>query len=161
MRQVGEVAAQHWEAFACLVKDIAYFDLEERKQIQFIVTELYEAQTDLIEGVFAKAGHDLVTGLLAFYNQREIVNFAGTYLRILTDSPALVPLWLRIDLVKQLVGVVRETDFNVQSEAIQTMQQLFINERADDQPFLQFVEQNQTQLLNIFSDAYEEMLHGA
>ena len=86
----------------------------------------------MIEGVFARTGHELVSGLLAFYNQREIVNFAGTYLRILTDSPKLVSLWLRIDLVKQLVGVVRETDFNVQSEAIQTMQQLFINERADD-----------------------------
>lgn len=65
---------------------------------------------------------NIVEILLENYSDRERVTFTGNYLRMFTDSSVLISGWLSMDNIKKLFKTILDDDFNVQSDAIMTVQ---------------------------------------
>lgn len=109
-------------------------------------------------------GTKIVTSLLDKYNQHEYATLIGTYLRVFTASENLLPAWLELDSIKKLKNSTLNTDFNVQSEALETMrvslsqlllfQELFISEvRPNDSKVLDdWIDSHAEEVLEIFND---------
>jgi hypothetical protein len=114
LNSMANVATSHPEAFVTLINDIVFFDLEDRKSLQYIVLELFQANRDLIAQIFnGPRGKESIVTLLARYRDKEAVNFIGVYLRMFTDSTHLVQAWLNLDAIRALLDMVIESDFNV------------------------------------------------
>jgi len=77
-------------------------------------------------------GQNIVSNLIDKYTDRERVTFIGSYLRMFTDSSVLICGWLSINNMKKLFQTIKDEDFNVQSDAIMTTQQLFSTENRDN-----------------------------
>lgn len=157
--QMARVAASRQAAFATLVADLVFFELEDRKSLQYIVTELFQAEKATIAEAFrGEGGRRAVSTLLSRFTDKEAVNFIGVYLRMFTDSSYLLPAWLHLDAISALLNMVIETDFNIQSEAIQTAQHLLITDRKANRDYMGFIEQNMEALLDLFSNLYRTIL---
>ena len=122
MNQMAQAANQHREAFIHLIRDIDCFELEDRKLVQSIVTELHIHQTDLIEEALKDDATKIVDNLLDKYADRGRVTFIGNYLRMFTDSPVLIVGWLSLANMRKLFATITDDDFNVEADAMQTLQ---------------------------------------
>jgi len=75
-----------------------------------------------------------------------------------TDSPVLICGWLSIDNMKKLFQTIKSEDFNVQSDAIETTQQLFGTEtRTNNSKMTEFVNKNMDEVLHLFYNIYKEI----
>jgi hypothetical protein len=63
----------------------------------------------------------VVAGLLQRYAQHESTTLVGIYLRLFTASEELLVAWLHLDHIAKLKKLVLNSDFNVQSDALETM----------------------------------------
>ena len=50
------------------------------------------------------------------------MSFVGEYLRLFALYPLLLPTWFNLECIRSLLKVVLQTDFNIQGDAIQTVQ---------------------------------------
>lgn len=122
------------------------------------MTELHGVQTANVEEALTEDAPAIVGNLIDKYVDRERVTFIGSYLRMFTDSPVLICGWLSIENMKKLFQTIKSEDFNVQSDAIETTQQLFGTEtRANNSKMTEFVEQNMDAVLHLFYDLYKEI----
>ena len=135
INQMIQAGVQNRQAFLCLIQDINFFEFEDRKKIQQIVTDLLASSHGNNELVFTmrgSAGSAILKHLLSMYNDIDNVSFMGEYLRMFTVYPALLPCWYNLEYIKELTQVIFQPEFNIQSDAIQTLQYLLINERPAD-----------------------------
>lgn len=64
----------------------------------------------------------VVNGLLDRYGRHEAATFVGIYIRVFTASETLMETsWLNLDHIRRLKKLVLDPDFNVQSDALETM----------------------------------------
>ena len=119
---MAQVANQHKEAFIHLIRDIDCFELEDRKLVQNIVTELLSQQTALIEKALKDDAIEIVDSLLSKYADRGRVTFIGNYLRMFTDSSVLIVGWLSLANMRKLFATITDDDFNVEADSMQTLQ---------------------------------------
>lgn len=99
------------------------------------MTELLASSNGNNELVFTmrgSAGSAILKHLLSMYNDIDNVSFMGEYLRMFTVYPSLLPCWYNLEYIKNLIQVIFQPEFNIQSDAIQTLQYLLINERPTD-----------------------------
>ena len=111
INQMIQAGVQNKQAFLCLIQDINFFEFEDRKKIQQIVTELLASSNGNNELVFTmrgSAGSAILKQLLSMYNDIDNVSFMGEYLRMFTVYPALLPCWYN------LVHIGRELALNTQ-----------------------------------------------
>ena len=119
---MAEVTIQYKQAFVYLIQEIDCFELEDRKKIQAIVSDLHTNHTAAVESALTESAQTIVSNLIDKYPDRERVTFIGSYLRMFTDSPVLICGWLSLDNMKKLFQTIKDEDFNVQSDAIMTTQ---------------------------------------
>ena len=62
-----------------------------------------------------------MNGLLQRYGRHESTTLVGIYLRMFTASEQLLVAWLNLDHIAKLKKLVLHADFNVQSDALETM----------------------------------------
>jgi len=63
----------------------------------------------------------LIRTLLKKYTRHDIATYCGIYLRFFGSSEKLVHGWQDLDHLNELSDLVLNTDFNVQSDALETM----------------------------------------
>ena len=106
INQFIQAGVQNRQAFLCLIQDINFFEFEDRKKIQQIVTELLASSNGNNELVFTMrgpAGSAILKHLLSMYNDIDNVSFMGEYLRMFTVYPALLPCWYNLDYIIELI----------------------------------------------------------
>ena len=106
INQMIQSGVQNRQAFLCLIQDINFFEFEDRKRIQQIVTELLASSSGNNELVFTlrgTAGSTTLKKLLSIYNDIDNVSFVGEYLRMFTVYPALLPCWYNLNYIKDLI----------------------------------------------------------
>ena len=77
-----------------LVRDLDLFDFEDRKQVQYVVTELHSNCKESIEQALSGGCTRTVEILLKKYGNHEMASFIGTYLRLFIDSKQLSKGWM-------------------------------------------------------------------
>lgn len=79
-------------------------------------------------------------------------------MRTLTQFPATLTAWFNLGHIKSLLKTCENTNFTVQSDAIQTSTTLLVTERPLNSDWIKFIEGNAKGLFDLFSDIYNEML---
>ena len=85
-------------------------------------------------------GPQILEHLLDLYDNADNVHFVGEYLRLFTQYPTLLSCWLKIRLIRKLLNSVLNTDFVIQGDAIETVQNLLIPERPQNLEFCKFID---------------------
>jgi len=80
-----------------------------------------------------------------------MATFAGSFARLFARSSKLVDALANLDLIKKLVSLIVNPDFNISSDSFETFKELFLNERADDELFEKFVNQNELEIFEMFA----------
>ena len=118
MNQFEQMAILHLRAFIKLIKDVDYFEFEDRKRVQEIVLELLlhnEGDNNLVRAL-ASRNESFLEVLLQKYSDKNCVTFIGKYLRVFVRIETLLKLWtVSEDLapIRQLLMVAGERDFTV------------------------------------------------
>lgn len=151
--------SNHRKAFAILVEDINEFEFEDRKKIQELVSELLRKQLDKNELVTALSERApiILDKLLAQYENHDYAPFVGEYLRLFTQFPLLLKAWCRMSRIQNLLHVILNFDFNIQSDAVETTMFLLMADRPSDDNWAKFIIENQEQLTEVFFELYEEI----
>ena len=131
---MAQVASQYRGAFISLIQNIDDFDIADRKHIQYVVIELHSSSPNLIEQLLTSSSAKIIDGLLKKYADEELVTFIGVYLRMFTDSSGLVNGWLNVIRIKTLLWTVQNEDYNIQTDAVMTLEQLFLKRRLSNTP---------------------------
>ena len=102
-----------------------FFDFEDRKTIQDVILSV-ALQSDETKVNFTLAlqshGIDVVSSLLDKYTQLGSATLVGIYLRVFTSSEELLEsCWLDLGNISKLKKRCLSPDFNVQSDALETM----------------------------------------
>lgn len=87
-------------------------------------------------------GPALLDQLLDQYVDVDNVSFVGEYLRAFVKYPTLLPAWFDLNRIKKLLLVILQPEFNIQSDAIETVQYLMIKDRAMNQEWARFISLN-------------------
>ena len=77
------------------------------------------APAEIGEVLGGKVGTDIIKSLLQLAD-KDIVNLVGIYLRMFTDSEYLLDAWLDLDVIRQLLELLKDMEFTTQAEASQT-----------------------------------------
>jgi|688.fasta_scaffold2723599_1 hypothetical protein len=92
--------------------------------VQQLLIDIYNAsehtKTNIQLALEPKA-NQLVGVLLDKYNNHDTATLVGHYLRIFASSEILLQGWLDLGHIKKLKKLVLNVDFNVQSDALETM----------------------------------------
>ena len=67
------------------------------------------------------SGSVIIDKLLGQYEHSDNVYFVGEYLRFFTRIPTLLGCFMKVRLIKVLLRVVLNTDFNIQGDAVETI----------------------------------------
>lgn len=92
----------------------------------------------------------MTSSLLAKYDRHEVAAFVGQYLRTFLASEKLIAGWQSLDSLRKLRDLVLISDFNVQSDALETMQELFLQEHGPG--WEHFLSENAEAVLEVFND---------
>ena len=100
------------------------FEFEDRKKLQAIVLELIGSDrgNNELAMILRHQGSKLIDALLDQYSDTDNVSFVGEYLRIFAQYPSLLPSWYDLSKIKRLLQVILNPEFNIQSDAIHTVQ---------------------------------------
>lgn len=71
--------------------------------------------------ILRESGSKIILTLLERYNDTDNVSFIGEYLRLYTAHGTMLPAWFNLDFIKRLIGIILEPEFNVSSDALQTV----------------------------------------
>ena len=123
-------------------------------------------------------GQKIIDKLLGQYEHTDNVYFVGEYLRFFTRIPTLLRCFMNVYLIKVLLRTVLNTDFNIQGDAVETIevshktlfqlilrdpndgvfvQHLLLTERPMDMDWASFISDNKEELVSAFSDLYNEI----
>ncbi|CDW83107.1 mo25-like protein 2 [Stylonychia lemnae] len=126
------------EQVAFVLINVDQFELEDRKTIQSIFTELNNNFPDIIEAALYPRRTDIVHSLISKYTQ------AGMAVFKLIDSMS------NIETIKKLSQLVTTADFNISSDSFETFKELFLQKREGDEGFVKFLHENQEEILQVF-----------
>jgi Mo25-like len=101
--------------------NIEIFDFEDRKHLERFVGDLYNQFKEVIEEALDENKEEIIQCLVQKYSISGLSPFVGTILRLFTKSSRLVTAYFNIDLLKQLASFILNPDFNIQSDAYETL----------------------------------------
>ena len=65
-------------------------------------------------------GNIILDLLLSTYENPDNVHFVGEYLRVFTLYPVLLKSWCNMRQINKLLRIILNSDFNIQSDAVET-----------------------------------------
>ena len=91
-----------------------------------------------------------------------MASFIGTYLRLFIDSKQLSKGWMQISHIQMLKNLVLLNDFNIEAEALETMEVLFLNHFDEggeilNKAYVDFVNSNAEEILKLLTDMIKEI----
>lgn len=152
-QSLGAIAkVLHSHPFDLLISHLDLFDFEDRKHVQAIVLELLnsDATAHVATQQLQPSVGRLIGELLPKYKKHDIAPFVGTYFRLFATSEKLVSGWQDEGHLAALSQLILDTDFNVQSDALETLQELLIAERPSSSTFTAWLGQHAEAVLQMF-----------
>ena len=101
--------------------NIELFDFEDRKNLERFVGDLYNQFKEVIEDALDENKEETISCLVKKYNIIGLSPFVGTILRLYSKSSRLVIAYFNIEVLKELASFVLNPDFNIQSDAYETL----------------------------------------
>jgi hypothetical protein len=136
-----------------LVTELECFDFEERKHVVELAFELLQNEKTKAscDAALNDKGNQVVALFLKKYQKHDLCTYCGQYLRYFAQQENLIDNWQSMDLIKKLTSLVEHSDFNVSSDALETLQELYLLERPRESSFHNFLSENKLAILETFS----------